>query len=197
MATAPATKRYTPDEYLALERKAPYKSELLNGFITAMSGATRKHNLIGGNLHALIWNQITERPCEVYMGDMRVRTSPTGLYTYPDVVAVCGEPRFLDEEFDTLLNPTLIVEVLSPSTQNYDRGDKFEHYKAIDSLKEYVIVSQHEILVEQFVKRGKKWMRTEYRDLAEIIVLESIGCALPLRQVYAKVKMADRGAGGD
>jgi Uma2 family endonuclease len=197
MATAPVTKRYTPEEYLALERKATYKNEYRSGFIIAMSGASRKHNLIAGNLHALVWNQLTGRPCEVYMGDMRVRTSPTGLYTYPDVVAVCDEPRFLDDEFDTFLNPTLIVEVLSPSTEDYDRGDKFDQYRAIRSLREYVVVAQDEVQVERFVKRGRKWIHTMYRDLGDTLALESIGCAIPLRPIYARVKMADRGAGRD
>jgi Uma2 family endonuclease len=188
MATAAITKRYTPEEYLALERKAKYKSEYSNGFITAMSGASREHNLIAGNIHAVVWIQLADRPCEVYQGDMRVRTSPTGLYTYPDVVAFCGEPQFLDEEVDTLLNPTLIVEVLSPSTREYDRGDKFEQYQTIESLREYVLVSQDEVLVEHFVRQGQEWVRSEIRDMTETLVLESIGCAVPLRQIYQKVK---------
>ena len=138
MATAAITKRYTPEEYLAMERKADVKSEYFNGFITAMSGASRKHNLVTANISAVIHGQLRDRPCEVYIGDMRVRVTPTGLFTYPDVVAVCGEPKFLDDEFDTLLNPTLIIEVLSPSTAEYDRQDKFEHYRSLDSLREYV-----------------------------------------------------------
>lgn len=196
MATAFITRRYTPEEYLALERKAEYKSEYCNGFITAMSRASRKHNLVAANILAVTWNQLVERECEVYMGDMRVRTSPTGLYTYPDVVAICGEPLFLDDEVDTLLNPTLIVEVLSPSTEDYDREGKFEHYKAIESLREYVLVAQDEVLVERFVRQGEEWVRTEYRDIDATLVVESIGCAIPLRQVYAKVKLAD-GHGAD
>jgi Uma2 family endonuclease len=189
MATAAITKRYTPEEYLALERQAKFKSEYCNGYITAMSGASREHNLITGNIHAVVWNQLTDRPCEVYLGDMRVRTSPVGLYTYPDVVALCGEPQFLDDEVDTLLNPTLIVEVLSSSTEDYDRGDKFAQYKSIDSLREYVLVAQDEVLVEQFVRQGQEWMRCEIRDMAETLVLVSIGCAVPLRQIYQKVKL--------
>jgi Uma2 family endonuclease len=119
---------------------------------------------------------------------MRVRTSPAGLYTYPDIVAFCGEPRFLDDEVDTFLNPNLIVEVLSPSTEVYDRGSKFEQYQAIKSLKEYVLVSPGEVLVEHFVKRGRNWIRNELRDIAGTLTLESIGCAVPLRQIYHKVK---------
>jgi Uma2 family endonuclease len=197
MATAAIIKRYTPEEYLALERKADFKSEFCNGFITAMSGASREHNRIAGNLYRKISDQLEEGPCEAFIGDMRVRTSPTGLYSYPDVVAVCGEALFLDDQVDTLLNPTLIVEVLSPSTEDYDRGDKFEFYKAIESLREYVLVAQDEILVERFAKQGDEWVRTEYRDIGQTLVLESIGCAIPLREVNAKVKLVDSGAAED
>lgn len=192
MATAATIKRYTPEEYLAMERKAEYKSEYWNGFITAMSGATRKHNLVALNISAEIHGQLRARSCEVYMGDMRVRVSPTGLCTYPDVVVVCGEPEFLDDELDTLLNPSLIVEVLSPSTEDYDREGKFEHYRTLDSLKEYVLVSQDQVLVERRVRQGENWVSTEYRDTEATPVLEAIGCAVPLREVYAKVNLASR-----
>jgi Uma2 family endonuclease len=195
MATAAILKRYTPEEYLALERAAKYKSEYIDGYITAMSGVSREHNLIAGNMFATIHSQLKGRPCEAYSSDMRVRTSPTGIYTYPDVSAVCGGPQFLDDEVDTLLNPNLIVEVLSPSTENYDRGDKFVRYKAIASLREYVLVAQDEVLVKRFVKQGEEWVRTEYRDLGVTLILESIGCANPLREIYAKVELADRNEG--
>ncbi len=197
MATVPITKRHTPEEYLSLERQAQYKSEYRNGFIVAMSCASRDHNRIAGNFYRKISDLLEDGPCEAFIGDMRVRTSPTGLYTYPDVVVVCGEPLFLDEVVDTLLNPTLILEVLSPSTEDYDRGDKFDLYKAIESLREYVVVAQDEVLVERFVKRGRRWIRTEYRDLGGMLELESIGCAVPLRQIYARVEMAGRGEGRD
>jgi Uma2 family endonuclease len=191
MAAAAITKRYTPEEYLCLERKAEFKSEYCNGDITARSGASRAHNLVTGNIYAEVRNDFKDRPCEVYACNMRVRTSPTGLYTYPDVVAVCGEPLFLDDEFDTLLNPTLIVEVLSPSTETYDRGRKFDQYKAIASLREYIIVSQDEVLVERFVKRGNQWERTTYRDTGETLRLESIHCDVSLLELYAKVRLAN------
>ncbi len=191
MATATIIKRYTPEEYLALERTTTIKSEYRNGFITAMSGASRKHNLVAGNMYAEIHGQLRRRSCEAYMGDMRVRVTPTGLYTYPDVVVVCDEPEFLDDELDTLLNPTLIVEVLSPSTEGYDRGGKFEHYRTLDSLKEYVLVAQDQVLVERRVRQGQEWASTEYGNIEETLVLESIGCAIPLREIYAKVKFVD------
>src|SRR5206468_6291774 len=120
-------------------------SEYINGQIYAMSGASREHNLIVVNLIRELSSQLRGRPCEVYASDMRVKVRPTGMYTYPDVVAVCGEPRFEDEQVDTLVNPAVIVEVLSPSTEAYDRGQKFAHYRKLESLTEYVLVAQNEV----------------------------------------------------
>src|ERR1035441_2998811 len=140
MATPPKT-FLTPEQYLEIERKAEFRSEYYGGEMFAMSGARRGHNLIAWNLAGELRQQLRERPCEAYQHDMRVRVSTAGLYAYPDTVIVCGEPQFLDETQDTLLNPTVIVEVLSPSTEAYDRGDKFELYRAIPSLTYYLLVS--------------------------------------------------------
>lgn len=117
---------YTPEEYLAQERKAEFKSEYIAGQIVAMSGASREHNLMTANLARVLGSQLLDRPCEVYVSDMRVKVTARGMYTYPDTVVVCDDARFEDEQVDTLLNPTLIVEVLSPSTEAYDRGAKFD-----------------------------------------------------------------------
>jgi Uma2 family endonuclease len=136
--------RITPQEYLALERKAEIKSEYFDGEMFAMSGATREHTKIVVNLITELNNQFADRPCEVYALDLRTKVSPTGLYTYPDIAAICGEPEFEDAHMDTLTNPQLIIEVLSDSTESYDRGRKFAHYRTIDSLLEYVLVSQTE-----------------------------------------------------
>ncbi len=125
MASAALKLRYTPEEYLARERLAEYKSEYLDGTIFAMAGGTREHSLIAGNVHGELRMQLKSRPCETYTSDMRVLISQPGLHTYPDVTVVCGEPLFLDEKRDTLLNPAVIVEVLSPGTEVYDRGKKF------------------------------------------------------------------------
>ena len=130
MSSAATKIRFTAQEYLALERKSETRNEYYNGEIFAMAGASREHNLIVGNLLRDIGNQLEDRPCESYPSDMRVSIEATGLYTYPDVAVVCGEPRFQDREVDTLLNPTVIIEVLSPSTEAYDRGVKFRHYRA-------------------------------------------------------------------
>lgn len=190
MATAAIAKHYTPAEYLALERKAPFKSEYRNGFITAMAGTTRQHNTIALNFASEVRARFKGRPCQVYMSDVRLRVSPTGLYTYPDVMALCGEAQFDDDELDTLLNPTMIAEVLSKSTEAYDRGAKFEDYRTLPSLQEYVLVSQDKVLVERLTRRGEEWVRTELRDLDETLLLESIGCAIPLREIYATLELA-------
>jgi Uma2 family endonuclease len=188
MSSAAMKTRCTPEQYLALERKAVVKSEYLDGQITAMSGASRPHNLIATNLIREISARLTDRPCEVYGSDMRVNIPPTGLYTYPDVVAVCDEPEFLDGELDTLLNPTVIVEVLSPSTEAYDRGLKSAHYRRLASLQEYVLVAQDRVFVERYARQGNGWLLTEWSHLEETLRLASIDCEVPLREVYAKVR---------
>jgi len=189
MASAAFEKRFSPEEYLALERKADFKSEYHDGFITAMAGTSREHNLIALNVGGEIRSQLKDRPCEAYKSDMRVYINRTGLYTYPDVVAVCGEPRFQDDEVDTLLNPTMIVEVLSPTTETYDRGTKFLHYRRLPSMREYVLVSQDEVLVERFTRQGDDWLLTELNQIDDTLRLASIDCELPLREIYAKVRL--------
>jgi Uma2 family endonuclease len=182
--------RFTPEQYLALERQAEYKSEFLGGEIFAMAGASREHNLIAGNVFASLHAQLKGRPCETYPSDMRVKVTESGLYTYPDVVVVCGEPQFEDERGDTLLNPTLLVEVLSPSTEAYDRGDKFANYRLLESLAEYVMIAQDRRRVERFVRQPDgQWLFSEARQLGQAISLASIGCQLALDEVYDRVKL--------
>lgn len=181
----------TAEDYLALERTSEIKSEYLDGEMVAMSGTSRWHNLIVTNLVRDLSQQLKQNPCEVYSSDQRVQVSATGLYTYPDVVISCGEPRFEDDHVDTLLNPTLIVEVLSPTTESYDRGKKFEHYRTLDSLAEYLLVSQDELLVEQFVRQaGGTWLFTATAGREGVVQLPSIGCTLALSEVYDKVPLA-------
>ena len=178
----------SPEEYLALERKAEYKSEYLNGEIFAMTGASRKHNLITINIGGSLNQQLKRNPCEVYVGDMRVKVTANGLYTYPDVVVVCGEPKFEDDYVDTLLNPTFLVEVLSKSTERYDRIAKSSYYRSLDSLAEHLLVAQDEYLIEQYVKQvDGQWQLFDYRSLDSVVELQSIGCSLALRDVYDKV----------
>lgn len=188
---------YTPAEYLALERKAEFKSEYRDGFLYAMSGASREHNLIALNLGAEINRSLRDRPCEAYVGDMRVLVDATGLYTYSDLVVVCDEPHFLDGELDVLRNPTLIVEILSQSTEGYDRGKKFAHYRRIGSLREYVLVAQDRVWVEQYTLEAGKWTLKESNRRDDLLRLTSIGCDVAIRDVYAKVRVPEGDPGHD
>ncbi len=179
----------SPEEYLRLERQAEYKSEYLNGEIFAMSGATRKHNLLTVNISGSLNQQLRSKRCEVYASEMRVKVSATGLYTYPDVVVVCGEPRLEDEYFDTLLNPTVLIEVLSKSTERYDRIAKSSYYRTLDSLAEHLLVAQDEVRLEQYVRQPDgQWLLFDYHSLDDVAELKSIGCSLALRDVYDKVR---------
>ena len=160
MATHPKT-LLTPEQYLEIERKAEFKSEYYQGEMFAMAGAREGHNLIVLNVGAELRQQLRKRPCRTYVNDMRVLVSATGMYTYPDAVAVCGEPQFLDETRDTLLNPSLIVEVLSPSTEFYDRVRKFEHYRAVESVTEYLLVASERVSAELYTRQPDgRWMLT-------------------------------------
>ena len=180
----------TPEEYLTRERKALTKSEYRDGRIYAMPGASRAHNLITAHVTGELYIQLRTRSCEVYPSDMRVKMSAAGLYTYPDVIVVCDEPRFEDSHFDTLLNPTVLIEVLSPSTAAYDRGEKFRRYQYLDSLCEYVLISQDRVRVEHYLQQEQGWDLTEFRSLADVCQLASIECELSLQAIYAKVQFS-------
>jgi Uma2 family endonuclease len=178
----------TPEEYLAADRQAETKSEYLDGQVFAMSGASRRHNLIVGKLIASLIHQLRGRPCEVYPSDMRLRVPETGLYTYPDVTVVCGTPQLQDGHFDILLNPTVLVEVLSESTERTDRGRKAMHYRRIRSLEQYLLVSQEEPLVESYRRVGEtEWRLTEAVGLSASVALDAIGCTLALEELYEAV----------
>ena len=180
----------TPKAYLRLERQSECKSEYVNGEIFAMTGASHKHNLVAGNIFGELRQQLKGRQCEAYVGDMRVKVTATGLYTYPDVVVVCGEPKFEDEHVDTLLNPTLLVEVLSQSTERYDRIAKSSYYRTLDSLAEHLLVAQDEVRVEQYVKQANgQWLLFECSSLDTVVELPTIGCSLGLSDVYDKVSL--------
>jgi len=182
------TPTYSPQEYLALERSIEQKNEYLNGEIFALAGASERHNLIVGNILASIHVQLRGKPCKVYSSDMRLKVSATGLYTYPDVVALCGEAHFDDEQRDTLLNPSLVIEVLSTSTEGYDRGEKFAHYRRLESLAEYLLISQDKSRVEQYVRQpDNQWLMSEVSKAEERIELPSIKCMLLLSDVYDKI----------
>ena len=179
----------SPEDYLALERRAEFKSEYFDGEIFAMAGASEPHNLIVANTLSEIRQQLKKRPCRAYANDMRVKVSPTGLFTYPDVIVVCGQARFDDSQRDTLLNPTLIVEVLSGSTEAYDRGRKFEHYRKLESLMEYVLIAQHRPHVESYRRQpDQRWVLTESDGLESSLRLDAIDCELALAEIYDKVE---------
>lgn len=179
-------------DYLAIERSAEFKSEYFNGEIFAMSGASEPHNVIVLNTGAEIRQHLKKRPCKVYANDMRVKVSPTGLYTYPDVVVVCGQAQFDDAHLDTLLNPTILIEVLSDSTEAYDRGRKFEHYRSLESLAEYVLIAQNRPQVEAYRRQpSQQWLLTESRGLEGVLRLHSIECDLALAEIYDKVELLE------
>jgi Uma2 family endonuclease len=178
---------YTAEDYLTLERSAPYKSEFHDGQIYAMTCASRKHNLITVNIAGELRSQLKKRPCEAYSNDLRVKAAETHSYYYPDIAVVCGIPQFEDAQLDTLLNPAVLIEVLSPSTEAYDRGGKFAHYRKIATLREYLLVSQDQPIIERYVRQGDVWILTEAVGLEASVPLESIDCVLSLREVYDKV----------
>jgi Uma2 family endonuclease len=191
---ASQTKPYiSPEEYLEIERRSQHKSEYFDGKMVAMSGATESHNLISTNISSELNLQMKGRPCKVYANDMRVKITPTGLYAYPDVVALCGQAKFDDAQKDTLVNPTVIVEVLSDSTEAYDRGFKSEHYRRLESLREYLLVAQDKTHVEHYVRQADNtWLFSEASGLNDEVKLSSIDCVLRLSEVYDKVEIGPR-----
>ena len=194
MATTAAPTYLTPKAYLELERKATRKNEYVNEETIAMEDASFAHNFITLDTtiylsRQLIERQLIEGDCEVAStGDLRVKVSQTASYFYPDIVVVRGEPQAEDNVFDTLLNPTLIVEVLSSSTETYDRDEKFAHYRQIDTLQEYILISQDRVEVVQYCRQEPEWMATEFRTLDDVMRLSSIECELPLQHIYRRVK---------
>jgi Uma2 family endonuclease len=181
--------RFTAAEYLSMERNSSEKHEFAFGEIYAMSGASARHVEIVGNNAGELRNQLRQRPCRVYSTDLRLCVDANHRYTYPDVVVVCGQPQFLDDQLDTLLNPDLIVEVLSESTRNYDRGDKFQQYRGIPSFREYVLVDQAKVHVERHTKRPDgTWSLWETDSLDDAVRLGSIAVTLPVTEIYLKIE---------
>ena len=188
MSSIAARTYLTPEEYIALERKATLKSEYLSGEIVAMSGASDTHNLITMNTSNALYNQLADRGCRIYASDMRVGISAGVSYFYPDIAVTCDKPRFEDDVFDTLINPQVIIEVHSDSTANYDRGEKFGRYRQLESLQEYILISQDQVQVDHYLRQGKQWVLSEFSTLEDILPLASIEAELPLRQIYRFVE---------
>lgn len=188
MSGLPAIKKtWTPAEYLAWERLQPDKHEFHGGEVFDMAGATFEHNQIVINVGAELRALLRQKPCRVCASDLRVKIPATGLYTYPDASVVCGRPEFEDDKLDTLLNPLILIEVLSDSTADYDRGTKFTIYRTIASLQDYVLISTDKILVEYYTrKEDGSWVLREFKA-GERFNLESIECELAVDELYLKV----------
>jgi Uma2 family endonuclease len=191
VSTEPVT-YLTPQEYLEIERQAECKSEYYAGEMFLMSGGTSVHARVAGNVFASLHVQLQGRECEAYSQDLRVCVNANGLYTYPDVSVVCGEQQFLDTKQDTLLNPVILVEVLSPSTEAYDRGAKFKLYRGIESFREYVLVSQDRPHIDRFVRQPNGWFLTSVSGLDATVPLVTIDCTLALSEVYQRVEFPAR-----
>jgi len=187
MAIPSPLRPYSPADYLALERSAESKSEYIDGVIVAMAGASHEHSLIAANLIGELRTALRRQPCEVHGSDLRVSVLTGALYTYPDVTVVCGEPTFEDAAADTLTNPTVIVEVLSPTTEAYDRGEKFARYRRLPSLRTYILVSQDRPRVEWYTRGESGWLLHEAIGLDGAVELAALDCMLALAEIYAKV----------
>jgi Uma2 family endonuclease len=182
----------SPAEYLAFERASEQKHEYANGEVFAMSGCTRAHSLLVGNIQRELGNALLDRACEVHTSDLRVKIPSTGRYVYPDASIVCGDPVFEDAEVDTLLNPNVVVDVLSDSSEAYDRGDKFAQYRSVPSIAEYVLVSQKDVRIEHFQRQSDgRWLLSILGPGAQL-ALESVGVVIEVDRVYIKVPLAPR-----
>ena len=189
---------FTQEEYAALEEKADYKSQYVGGEIFAMAGAQPWHLKIASNLAGMLYNQFRGRACDFFSADLRVRVKAGELWTYPDVAAICGEPMFdTSANPHSLLNPQVIFEILSPSTEAFDRSDKFLRYQRLESLADYVLVASEQMQVEHFARQPEGgWLYHEYHEPADVLRLASVGAELPLAEVYERVAFPERGSGG-
>jgi len=182
------------DEYFLLEEAGEIKHEYYQGDVYAMTGGSIVHNVIVANVVSRLHQQLRGKSCTVYPSDLRLKIEATGLYTYPDVLVICGAPHTADRRNDTATNPTVLIEVLSPSTESYDRGKKFQHYRSIDSLQEYLLIAQDGVHVEQYIRQeGGEWLLREFTRIDGVVHLASIECTLALAEVYEKVAFDEEG----
>ncbi len=190
MSAVPIPK-YSPAEYLALEENCDYRSQYYYGEIFAMAGASRRHNVIAMNISARLHAALRERGCEIYQTDMRVKVS-SDLYTYPEVVIVCGEPQIERLHGENLLNPLILIEVMSPSTEKFDRGDKSRLYRLMPSVKEYLLVSQEKTHVEHFIRQENgDWLLKESSEMTDIVNFPSIDCSLSIAEIYERIDLTE------
>lgn len=181
-------RHYTLEDYFALEEQSEIRHEYDGRRVYAMTGASRQHNRIVMRVSASLFNQLGSGPCEVYPSDMRLRIEQYGMYTYPDLSVVCGPMELTGDRLDTMTNPTLLIEVLSPSTERYDRGRKFEYYQTLESLRAYLLISQDHPRVELYLRRpDESWLLIYFTRLDQTIPLEPIGCSLSMADIYAGV----------
>jgi len=180
---------YTLEEYFTLEERVDYRSEFYRGEIFAMSGGSANHNRITGDLFAALLNSLSGQPCEPFVTDLRLLVKRKRLYTYPDVMVICGPLQFAPRRTDTVTNPVVIFEVLSPSTESYDRGKKFEFYRTIETLREYILIDQARAYVEHYRRRAnRQWVLTVLNDLEATLALQSIDFAVALGDIYQRVE---------
>jgi len=188
----PAVKYITPEEYLAMEEISEIKHEYYQGEIFAMAGASSTHNVIVSNLNANAALPLSEKGCTAYMLDLKLWIKANGLFAYPDLMVVCGEPDFYKDRDDAITNPTVIVEILSKSTKDYDRGDKFKLYRSIPTLQEYVLIDQYSVHIEQYyLEAPNKWIFTEYHQMTDILKFAKIDFQISLQDIYHRVKFAE------
>jgi Uma2 family endonuclease len=189
MASNPVT-RVTEEEYLAIDRAAEVRSEFFDGEMFAMSGGSMRHAQLQANLHGELYIALHGSDCQAFTSDFRVRVSPGRMYAYPDVTVVCGRPLLADERQDILLNPAVIFEVLSPTTEHYDRGPKFQYYRAIESLTDYILVDQNQIRVEQYTRGDAgTWTLRDYQRPEDELRIDSIGVSLGLARIYDRIEL--------
>lgn len=189
MSAAPKPRKLTVEEYFARDEAAERRSEFFDGEMFQMAGASREHNVICRNLTGELYQRLKGSSCQVFVADLRVKVDRTGLYTYPDLLIVCGEPEYAKENRDTLTNPRVVVEVLSDSTEKYDRTTKFRHYKALPSVQEYVLVSQDEPLVERYTRTpAGRWEQEDFVGLDATLTLAAVPAALPLADIFRGVE---------
>ena len=192
--TLPTTEQhyFTEEQYLALEETAEDKNEYLDGEIIPMTGGSTNHNQISGNLYIALSLALKKQNYRIFIGDVRLWIAKVRLYTYPDVMIILGEPQYHNNRTDMITNPQVIVEVLSKSTKNYDRGDKFKLYKTIPSFREYILIDQTQINVEQYSKtENKRWLYSEYDEEDTALVFNSFEVEVPLSDVYEQVNFEE------
>lgn len=189
--SAPILKYYSEKDYLDFERNSPERHEFYKGEIFAMSGASYEHNVIEDNLRGILYNFLKDTPCRSFGGNLRIHIPLNSLYTYPDIIIICDEPKFHDQQFDTVLNPSVLFEILSPSTANYDRGAKFDLYREIETLKEYILIDSTNCHCVHYNRNtDNTWTLSETKNMGEYLAIVSVNVKIPISEIYAGIKLS-------